>query len=80
MQGWRKLSCFVAPISDDRRPGKKEMNRNVNIFEPPKLLLDKCDFCGRFIFAGEPSVPREGKLFCRESCDRADREEPSAEA
>ncbi len=56
------------------------MNRDTNVFEPPKLLLDKCDFCGQFIFAGEQSVSREKKLFCRQSCERADREQPSAQA
>jgi 5-oxoprolinase (ATP-hydrolysing)/N-methylhydantoinase B len=33
-------------------------------FEAPKLVLDKCDLCGRFLFAGEPQVARGGRAFC----------------
>jgi len=35
------------------------MNRITMSFEAPKLVLDKCDFCGRFLFAGEPQVACE---------------------
>ena len=36
-------------------------------FEAPKLVLDKCDFCGRFLFAGEPQVECKGRTFCTQA-------------
>ncbi len=47
------------------------MSLSAKSFAAPKLFLDKCDFCGRFVFEGESRVERGDKLYCGAPCAAA---------